>query len=130
MCSKVSTQGYGTRPTVHTLLERNGNIYNTITDPNLSNITRKGLENGSMFSLVKIEENCSFKSSAFSDASAYVFPSFFNGATPEPSHFLLLINEYRFLLLVPLNIYNTITDPNLSNITRKGLENGSCNTDF
>jgi hypothetical protein len=43
-----------------------------------------------VFSLVKTEENCSFKSSAFSDASVYVFPSFFNGATPEPSHFLLL----------------------------------------
>ena len=56
-----------------------------------------------VFSLVKTEENCSFKSSAFSDASAYVFPSFFNGATPEPSHFLLLINEYSFLLLVPLS---------------------------
>jgi hypothetical protein len=50
-----------------------------------------------VLSLVKTEENCSFKSSAFSDASAYVFPSFFNGATPEPSHFLLLINEYSFL---------------------------------
>jgi hypothetical protein len=34
-----------------------------------------------VFSLVKTEENCSFKSSAFSDASVYVFPSFFNGAT-------------------------------------------------
>lgn len=30
-----------------------------------------------LFSLVKTEDNCSFKSSVFSDASAYVFPSFF-----------------------------------------------------
>jgi hypothetical protein len=47
----------------------------------------------------------------------------------------VLFNDSNQISRTGISNYNAITDPNLSNITRKGhstrwLENGSCNTDF
>ena len=75
---------------------------------------------------IKIEQGM-VNNEIFSMGCKLIVNFFFSG--------LMLFNDSNQISRTGISNYNAITDPNLSNITRKGhstrwLENGSCNTDF